>query len=186
MKRVIAVVAGVVIIASAIVMLRPTNADEAKPENAYSSQTFDLGVVVSDIDKSAKFYTEAIGFKEVAPFEVGGDYTKDVGLNDGAALKIRVFTLGDDKTASKLKLVQAVGAKSQKGTNEFIDSQYGFRYITIHIHDTNAAVERLTKAGVKTVGKSPLGLPKPLPSDLFLTCVKDPDGNMVELVGPRK
>ena len=42
------------------------------------------------------------------------------------------------------------------------------------------------KAGVKAITKSPLPLPKGLPEGIFLTIVRDPDGNMVELVGPKE
>ena len=44
---------------------------------------------------------------------------------------------------------------------------------------------RLKKAGVKTAAKSPVELPKSLAAGVFLTVVKDPDGNIVELVGPK-
>jgi catechol 2,3-dioxygenase-like lactoylglutathione lyase family enzyme len=187
MKRVILVGVGFALIAGAVVVLKQSSqADETKPAEAFSSQTIDLGVVVADAGKSAKFYTEAIGFKEVNPFDVPGDFAKESGLNDGAALKIRVLTLGDEKTATKLKLVQSAGAKGWKNNNEFIDSEFGFRYITIFVNDTTAALERLSKAGVKPIAKGPVELPKGLPQGVFLTCVKDPDGNMVELVGPKK
>ncbi len=53
------------------------------------------------------------------------------------------------------------------------------------INDTNVAMERLKKAGVKPLAKGPVALPKPLPQGVYLTVVRDPDGNIVELVGPK-
>ena len=49
-----------------------------------------------------------------------------------------------------------------------------------------AALKRLDKAGVKPVAKGPVPLPAGLPQGVFLTVVQDPDGNLVELVGPKK
>ena len=161
-------------------------ADEKKPASEFARTTIDLGTVVSDVEKSVKFYTEAIGFKEIEGFSVPGEYCKDVGLTDGQPLKVRVLVLGEGETATKLKLMQIPGAKTKKSDNEFIHSQYGFRYLTIFVNDTTAAMERLTRAGVKTVAKTPMELPKGLPQGVFLTIVRDPDGNLVELVGPKK
>jgi lactoylglutathione lyase len=155
--------------------------DDAK-KNEFASATIDIGTVVADLDKSVRFYTEAIGFKEITGFEVPGEFAKDVGLTSGKNLKVRVLVLGDGPTAAKLKLMEMSSEKPKKNENEYIHSQLGFRYLTIFVSDTNAAMERLKKAGVKTLGKTPAALP----DKAFLTIVRDPDGNLVELIGPKK
>jgi catechol 2,3-dioxygenase-like lactoylglutathione lyase family enzyme len=159
-------------------------AEEAKSQ--FARQTVDLGIVVSDIAKSAKFYTEAIGFTEQKGFSVPGDFSKNAGLTAGQNLEIRVFKLGNNKTATGLKLMQVPGAKSKSVDHSTIHASLGYSYITIHITDTNAAVARLAKHGVKPIAKGPIELPKGLPQGIFLTVVRDPDGNLVELVGPKK
>jgi catechol 2,3-dioxygenase-like lactoylglutathione lyase family enzyme len=155
-------------------------------EKEFSSATIDLGVVTSDVAKSVKFYTEAIGFKELKGFSVEAGYAKEVGLTDGHRLDIRVLALGDEPTATKLKLMSLPGVTSQRQDQRFIHSTLGYSYITIHITDTTAALDRLKKAGVKPVAKSPLPVPKEIAADVFLTIVRDPDGNFIELVGPKK
>ena len=45
----------------------------AKNSN-FASQTIDLGLVVSDIEKSLKFYKQVVGFEEKEGFEVGGKF----------------------------------------------------------------------------------------------------------------
>ena len=50
---------------------------------------------------------------------------------------------------------------------------------------TDDALARLQKAGVKPIAEGPAILPKNLNRDLSLTIVRDPDGNLVELVGPK-
>ena len=57
----------------------------------FSSQTIDLGVVVTDIDKSLEFYKNVVGFTGKDGFEVRGDFPKKVGLTDGTPLKIHVL-----------------------------------------------------------------------------------------------
>lgn len=158
-----------------------TQADEE-----FSSKTIDIGMVVSDIEKSVKFYTEVLGLKEVTGFSVPGEYAGKVGLSDNQKLDVRVLTLGDGQGATKLKLMQFPKVESKKPRNRFIHTTLGVSYITLHVTDTKAAVARLKKHEVKTLKKSPLPLPPPLPSSVFLTMVRDPDGNFVELVGPSK
>jgi lactoylglutathione lyase len=161
-------------------------AQDKSADSAFARTTIDLGVCVSDIDKAAKFYTEAIGFKEIEGFSVPADFCKDAGLTDSKKLDIRVFVLGDDESATKIKLMQVPGTQPKKSDNSYVHSQYGFRYLTLMVNDTAAAVKRLDKAGVKPVAKCPVGLPEGLPQGVFLTVVQDPDGNLVELVGPKK
>jgi catechol 2,3-dioxygenase-like lactoylglutathione lyase family enzyme len=159
-------------------------------ENAskeFASQTFDIGVVVSDVRKAVAFYTNAIGFKEVKGFSVPADWTRDVGLTDGKKLDIHVLVLGEGNTATKLKLMEVPGARIPKGNNQQVTSQLGMRYTTIQVTDMDAALDRLKRAGVKPDTKGGMiALPAGFPEGIFLTLVRDPDGNMIELVGPRK
>ena len=154
-------------------------------ESEFSSATIDLGCVVSDIEKSVNFYTKAIGFKEIPGFSVPGDYASKVGLTDGKDLTIKVLKLGEGPAATSLKLMQVKGARSKQTDNSFIHSQLGFSYLTIRVKDTTKALERLDKAGVKPIARGSQELPPSLGSGVYLTIVRDPDGNFVELVGPK-
>jgi catechol 2,3-dioxygenase-like lactoylglutathione lyase family enzyme len=152
----------------------------------FSRATIDLGTVVSDLDASVRFYTEGIGFRELKGFDVPASLAADAGLTDAKPLSIRVLVLGEGDDATKLKLMQVAGTTPKGGDNDFIHSHTGFRYLTIFVADTDAAVARLAKLGVKPIAKSPVTLPASLAPGMHLTCVRDPDGNIVELVGPRK
>ena len=168
-----------VLLASAI--LAPCSAAEP----AFLRTTIDLGTVVTDLDKSVRFYTEGIGFKEIKGFEVPADVASGAGLTDSKPLKVRVLVLGEGDTATKLKLMSVAGTSPRTGDNEFIHSHTGFRYLTIIVADQKAALARLEKIGVKPLKQSPVAVPETTaPGNLFLTCVRDPDGNIVELVGP--
>lgn len=152
---------------------------------AFPRTTIDLGCVVTDLEKSVRFYTEGIGFRELKGFEVPADLARDAGLTDSRPLSIRVLVLGDDESATKLKLMQVAGTLPETGHNAFIHSHAGFRYLTIIVDDTDAALARLAKLGVTPIAKSPVALPDSLAPGMHLTCVRDPDGNLVELIGPR-
>ena len=115
------------------------------------------------------------------------DWTKDVGLTDGKKLDIRVLVLGGGSAATKLKLMEMPGRKLKRGDNKYVTSQFGMRYTTIQVTDIDAALARLQRAGVTPDTKGgAVGLPEGFPKGIYLTLVRDPDGNMIELVGPRK
>ncbi|NBV46333.1 MAG: VOC family protein [Planctomycetia bacterium] len=155
---------------------------------AFPSTTIDLGTVVSDLPKSVRFYTEGVGFRELPGFDVPAEIATAAGLTDNKPLAIKVLVLGEGPQATKLKLMQVAGTQPRGGDTDFIHSHTGFRYLTILVPDTTAAVERLANLGVKPLAKSPVALPASLvpPGGQFLTVVRDPDGNLVELIGPRK
>jgi lactoylglutathione lyase len=146
--------------------------------------TIDLGTVVADVEKSVRFYTEGIGFRELPGFELAADVATAAGLTDGKPLSVRVLVLGEGPTATKLKLMSIAGTTPRTGDNEFIHSHTGFRYLTIVVDDTKAALARLEKIGAKPLAKSPVAIPETIAKGLFLTCVRDPDGNLVELIAP--
>ena len=152
---------------------------------AFPRTTIDLGCVVSDLEKSVRFYTEGIGFRELPGFEVPAALATDAGLTDARPLSIRVLVLGDDAGATKLKLMQVAGTEPRTGDTDFIHSRTGFRYLTLVVADTEAALARLAKLDVKPIAKTPIALPEALAPGMHLTCVRDPDGNIVELIGPR-
>lgn len=167
-----------------LLVIGPAPAQAAEP--GFPRNTIDLGTVVGDIERSVRFYREAIGFREVDGFAVPAELAADAGLTEGKPLAIRVLVLGDGETATRLKLMQVAGTAPRAGDNEFIHSHTGFRYLTIMVADTDAALERLRKFGARPLAKSPVLLPEKLaPPGTYLTCVRDPDGNIVELIGPR-
>ena len=152
----------------------------------FASNTIDLGMVVSDIDKSLKFYKDVIGFTEVPGFKVPGQFAEDTGLANKLELDVHVLVLGEGPSATKLKLMQFKSNPGARVDNSFIHSSYGYRYLTITVSNLNAAVERANQAGGKLIAKCPVELPKGFPEGLALANYRDPDGNLIELVGPWK
>ncbi len=159
-------------------MMAAAKQDSGKAE--FSRTTIDLGMVVSDVEKAAVFYREALGFKELSGFDVPAPMASDTGLTDNRPFKVRVFALGDEPTATKLKIMTIPGAGLKKVDNQYIGSSLGFRYLTISVSNLAKTMERLKQHGI-----SPVKEPYRLGGINYLILVKDPDGNTVELIGPR-
>ena len=164
-----------------LVSVSTTSAHAADTAPVFSSTAADLGIVASDLEKSAKFYKDVLGCTEVNGFDVPAAFATSLGLVDNHSLSVRVFTLGEGKVRTQLKLMSFPDAKGKKSDQTFIHSSMGFSYLTLHVTDLNAAIERLKKANVKLEGKTPV----PLGGKNALVVCRDPDGNFVELIGPR-
>jgi catechol 2,3-dioxygenase-like lactoylglutathione lyase family enzyme len=156
------------------------------PGAEFARTTIDLGCVVKDAEKSAAFYQDVIGMTELPGFSAPGAFVKDIGLSEGNYdVSVRVFALGDGPMATRLKLIQAPAGLGKPNDTSAVDAELGFRYLTIGVKDMKAAMARLEKAGVKPLAKGPVELPATLAKGVYLTVVRDPDGNFVELVGPK-
>ncbi|MEQ8766047.1 MAG: VOC family protein [Planctomycetota bacterium] len=150
------------------------------------SPTIDIGVLVEDVEKSVEFYTEIIGFQKVPGFSVSGEFCQGAGLTDGCGLDIQVLRLGEGPGATSLKLMAAPDAKPKAGDRGFVHSRLGYRYLTIRLQNLTPVLARLEKSGVKPEAKSPVPLPGAGDEGPKLLLVRDPDGNLVELIGPKR
>tara|TARA_B100000029_G_scaffold198914_1_gene197251 strand:- start:10655 stop:11197 length:543 start_codon:yes stop_codon:yes gene_type:complete len=155
-------------------------AQNNQPAN-FSNSSIDIGIVVKDVEKTAKFYSEAIGLKEVQGFNVSKEIAKRFGLTDGDPLNVRVFVLGDAPNSAKLKIMSFPSKQVKKSSQKFINSTLGFSYLTIFVEDMTDSLNRLKKAEVKLLGETPALLPDGI---RYITVFKDPDGNYFELIGP--
>jgi len=147
----------------------------------FTRSTIDLGVIVGNLDKSAKFYTEALGFTEIDGFSVGADVAGESGLTASRPLTVRVFVLANEPAATRLKLMEFPDGAPKKIDTQYLHSTLGYRYLTLHVADTTASVARAKAAGVE-----PVKAPYDLGGGTWLTLVRDPDGNIIEFVGPKK
>ena len=151
-----------------------------------AKETIDLGVVVSDVDKAVQWYTDVVGFQKVTEFDVPGDFAKQAGLTNSLPAHIHVLALGDGPGATKIKLMQFKTSPGARIDQTYFHSTYGFRYLTIFVKDMPTAIAQAAKHGAKPIGEGPLAIPVSITQGgEQLAVLRDPDGNFVELVGPK-
>jgi catechol 2,3-dioxygenase-like lactoylglutathione lyase family enzyme/streptogramin lyase len=156
---------------------------EIEADSNFSTGVIDYGIVVRDIKKSVDFY-KSIGFVETTSFEVGGDIAGDAGLSDYRALKVHMMSATGSETDTKVKLMELPGShKSQD--QAFIDSTYGMSYQTLFVKDISSTVRNLKEHKIKILAKGPVDLTDAGFTDTYLLLVRDPDGNIIEFVGPK-
>ncbi len=147
----------------------------------FTSTTVDFGIVCSDIERLVDFYTQAVGMTELSSFDVDAALGQAVGLTDNQAFKVHVLVLGKGETATKVKLMEFKKAPGKKANQDFIHSTLGMRYTTFFVKDITVANMRMIAYGSMPLSK---GLQE-IPDGRFLGLYRDPDGNFIELVGPK-
>jgi catechol 2,3-dioxygenase-like lactoylglutathione lyase family enzyme len=120
-----------------------------------------VGIVPVDLHRSLVFYRDVLGLP----------YDGTIPLGEGRAL--HVFKVGD----AVLKLLERPGTPTVGPSAVAFDDLTGVRWVTMDVHELDAAVERCraVDAHVPTP-------PHERRPGLRFAVVNDPDGNAIELV----
>ena len=135
-----------------------------------------IGLVVSDIDRSEKFYTEILGMVPAGSFSLDETWSNEAGAANGKPFSVKMFKMVDGPSATILKLAyfeDMDDRPSQDGVNSYA----GVNYLTFHYSDLSEVAKRAENAGYKRTGWV-----KRDGYQLFF--IRDPDGVFIELVGP--
>lgn len=135
-----------------------------------------IGLVVSDIEASERFYTEVVGLVQAGRFHIDENWSKEAGTANNKPFSVKIFKTVKAESATRLKLAY-FDSVEPKPEQTGIDAHAGVNYITFHFNDFNAVIERIKKHNIKIEGW--------VKRDKYqLVFIKDPDGVFVELVGP--
>ena len=166
-----------------LIILTIACADLSQAQSEFSSTTIGIGVVVSDLDKSLDFYTNVIGLKKVGGFEVDGDFATRSGLTGGPPFEVTTLKLEDETEATQWKLM-SFGKDAPDPLPRYVQDIVGMRYITINVNDLSPFLKRIKKHKVELLGDTPIPLGSSGESHFVM--VSDPDGILIELIGPLK
>jgi len=124
-----------------------------------------LVLYVRDIDRSARFYGEVLGWRDITPAPPGGS---------GERLPVAAFSAPSGRTHHELLLIE-VGADAAAPPP---GRRVGLYHVGLKVGDSDEelreALTRLQESGVALLGSSDHGVTH----SLYLA---DPDGNEIEL-----
>ena len=132
------------------------------------------GIVVSDIDKSIKFYCDLLGFEIKKDMLESGEYIDNFSaLQDAKVRTVKMSLENGD-------MVELLYYKSHPEKPDFSRpiTTIGCSHIALTVEDLDETYRHLTDSGVEFNSPpqySPDGFAK-------VTFCKDPDGSLVELV----
>ena len=148
-------------------------------QSEFSSGLIGVGVVCKDIDKSLDFYLNVIGMTKVGEFDVDGDFGTSSGLTNGISFHVDVLKLQDSPDANQWKLM-SFKKEGSHPISTYIHDDTGMQYITIMVNSLEPFLKRIKKHQVKLLGSTPI----PLGETDHFVLVQDPDGTIIELIGP--
>ena len=133
-----------------------------------------VGICVSDLDRSLRFYRDALGFEQLGSLDMQGKPLDQ--LNQLEGVKVRTAFLGRD--GSRLELIQFaspgwVGPQTARPMN-----QVGLTHLAFRVSDFDAVCAKIEAAGGRLIRETRMEHAGPT----RVIMAVDPDGLRVELV----
>jgi len=141
-----------------------------------------INFVVSDLERSVKFYTELLGFSESKRPHLEGDWIESiVGLKGVVAdVAFIIAPAGEPR----IELLCYKTPKGEALPANSLANTVGIRHIAFRVDDIHAVVSRLKDAGVKVLGE-PVVVPETVVTHdaghKMLCYFHDPDGVLLEI-----
>jgi catechol 2,3-dioxygenase-like lactoylglutathione lyase family enzyme len=146
------------------------------------TQVDHINIVVSDLERSERFYTELLGFVVTRRALLEGDWIESiVGL---AGVCADVVYLEPPEGGLRIELLHYRAPKGQALPETAQANTVGLRHVAFRVRGIEAMYERLRAAGVEFVGPPtavPSGVVKHDAGRKRLCYFHDPDGVILEL-----
>lgn len=133
----------------------------------------EIGIVVKDLAIAEAFYGGVLGLPLVREVEISESKALQAGCSN-LPFRFKAFLVGD----AQVKIVQVDG-DLPVGTGK-IDGATGVRYVTFSVENIDDAHRSLVAAGVQMAGEVIESV-----AGRFMFFFTDPDGNLLECIGPR-
>jgi catechol 2,3-dioxygenase-like lactoylglutathione lyase family enzyme len=139
-----------------------------------------IGITVSEMNRSVKFYTEVLGFKEISDEEVFGSPYEQLQGIFGLRMRIVRLQLNDEF----IELTDYLTSGGRSIPEDAKSNDLFFQHIAIVVSDMDKAYERLRKNMVMHVSTGPQTIPA---SNVAAAGIKafyfhDPDMHNLELI----
>ncbi len=134
-----------------------------------------IGICVSDLERSAAFYREALGFRECARLSISGPESEKLLALDDVALN--AVYLERDGTRIELIHFETPGEVGAPGPHPV--NRLGLTHLSFRVAALDACLEAVTRQGGSVLSTSRTESPRFRTTAVFVT---DPDGLRIELM----
>ncbi|QLE00147.1 VOC family protein [Galbibacter sp. BG1] len=150
--------------------------DIPEPPKPPKNAIVDIGIVVTNMEKSLALYKDVLGMKEVNAFTIDKDFGKKSGLTSGLSTDVKVLQMEEGEQSTQLKLMTF--GKHKDWYPDYIQQDLGVQYITIHVDDIAPFLDRIKKYKIKLLGETPISLG----DGRQFVLIKDYDGTFIEII----
>jgi catechol 2,3-dioxygenase-like lactoylglutathione lyase family enzyme len=180
MRRCVLGIVAALALETATVSVRADGAVAPGHDSARVDAVGAIGMTVADVQRSAAFYADVLGFETVADTEVTGEHWgRRYGVPDSRR-RIVQMRLGDER----IELMQFLRSPGRPIPPDSRSHDRWFQHIAIIVSDMDRAYARLRAAGVVQVSPTPQRLPdwNPAAGGIRAFYFKDPDGHVLEVL----
>jgi len=135
-----------------------------------------LGICVSDLDASIRFYCEGLGFTETAAHDVGEEFAA---LMEVEGVRLRSRMIAKDGVTLELLGFDAPGVTGDGARRPM--NQLGLTHLSLRVDDVEATAATIEALGGNVVRATRTTFPLGATTLDFLYCT-DPDGVRIELM----
>jgi catechol 2,3-dioxygenase-like lactoylglutathione lyase family enzyme len=137
--------------------------------------------VVANLERSAEFYRDAVGFEYGTPTVRRGDALAALAAASGAKVTMRTASFAIPGSEMQLVLLEVAGAAGRPFTQRLYDP--GVTRFSIQVRDIDRAFARVKDRGivVDTTGGAPVYTQRPR-NNTRAVMMRDPDGFVFEFV----
>ena len=139
-----------------------------------------IGITVSDMDRSLRFYQEVLGFKKLSDQERYGTAWENLFGLFGIRARIVRLQLGDEN----IELIDYLTAGGRPIPDDARSNDLAFQHIAIVVSDMDSAYKRLRDHGVVHISTAPQTLPASIPAAAGIRAFyfQDPDKHNLEII----
>lgn len=141
-----------------------------------------LNIVVADMARSLKFYTEVLGFRRTKEARLEGEWIERVvGLRGVKAHAVFIVSPGGEPRIELLKYEMPPGEMIAENSRS---NTIGLRHFALRVDDISAMTSKLRAMGITLLGEPtvvPAGVVQHDAGSKTLVYFLDPDGVIVEL-----
>ncbi|MGH0038436.1 MAG: VOC family protein [Myxococcota bacterium] len=134
-----------------------------------------IGLCVSDLERSTRFYRDLLGFEVLSELSVAGEAASRLLELDDCALE--AVYLERDAVRIELLRFRKPGHRGEPGPRPM--NQLGLTHLSLRVSDLQETLDRLRAEGHAVLEATRVGDPQHRSGAIFVT---DPDGTRIELV----
>ena len=136
----------------------------------------EIGIPVIDLDRMVEFYSAALGCEEVRRADIPAELSSSIRVHPEGYVNVWLKFPGGEI----VKLVRPPTPPAAAQTSEFTGMQTGIAYFTLYCEDIAEAIQISEEAGAQVISDPALAQG----DALKLAFLRDPEGNVFELVEP--
>ncbi len=135
-----------------------------------------LGICVSDLDRSRRFYRDGLGFEEQWSHQVGPEFAR---LMEVDGVELRSVMVARDGLTLELLGFDAPGHSGPSGRRPM--NQLGFTHLSLRVDDVDEVAQAIARHGGSVIEATRTRLEMG-GADLDFVYCTDPDGVRIELM----